>query len=101
MVIIDFAICYKPRSSFIVFFLMRRRPPRSTRTATLFPCTTLFRSEVGLFLDCSVGYRRQKGLRSWANFARVMIMPFVFKFSTFLLVLALVDRKSTRLNSSH
>src|SRR3546814_3215318 len=27
------------------FFLMRRRPPRSTRTDTLFPYTTLFRSE--------------------------------------------------------
>src|SRR3546814_13363636 len=26
------------------FFLMYRRPPRSTRTATLFPYTTLFRS---------------------------------------------------------
>src|SRR3546814_21105740 len=29
---------------FIIFFLMRRRPPRSTRTDTLFPYTTLFRS---------------------------------------------------------
>src|SRR3546814_17577530 len=29
---------------FIFFFLMIRRPPRSTRTATLFPYTTLFRS---------------------------------------------------------
>src|SRR3546814_4857107 len=29
---------------FIFFFLMRRRPPRSTRTDTLFPYTTLFRS---------------------------------------------------------
>src|SRR3546814_15180121 len=28
-----------------VFFLMTRRPPRSTRTATLFPYTTLFRSD--------------------------------------------------------
>src|SRR3546814_1947532 len=28
----------------IVFFLMIRRPPRSTRTDTLFPYTTLFRS---------------------------------------------------------
>src|SRR3546814_1561286 len=28
------------------FFLMIRRPPRSTRTDTLFPYTTLFRSEV-------------------------------------------------------
>src|SRR3546814_2290616 len=27
-----------------MFFLMLRRPPRSTRTDTLFPCTTLFRS---------------------------------------------------------
>src|SRR3546814_14955398 len=27
-----------------VFFLMIRRPPRSTRTDTLFPYTTLFRS---------------------------------------------------------
>src|SRR3546814_11306246 len=31
----------------IVFFLMRRRPPRSTRTDTLFPYTTLFRSLEG------------------------------------------------------
>src|SRR3546814_2012281 len=30
--------------SLFVFFLMRRRPPRSTRTDTLFPYTTLFRS---------------------------------------------------------
>src|SRR3546814_11073691 len=31
----------------IFFFLMLRRPPRSTRTDTLFPYTTLFRSIVG------------------------------------------------------
>src|SRR3546814_8978139 len=30
-----------------MFFLMIRRPPRSTRTDTLFPYTTLFRSLVG------------------------------------------------------
>src|SRR3546814_15138430 len=29
---------------FMFFFLMIRRPPRSTRTDTLFPYTTLFRS---------------------------------------------------------
>src|SRR3546814_14711863 len=29
-------------------FLMIRRPPRSTRTDTLFPYTTLFRSALGL-----------------------------------------------------
>src|SRR3546814_3570820 len=33
--------------SCIFFFLMIRRPPRSTRTDTLFPYTTLFRSKSG------------------------------------------------------
>src|SRR3546814_17063034 len=33
------------------FFLMIRRPPRSTRTDTLFPYTTLFRSAVALLDD--------------------------------------------------
>src|SRR3546814_19474439 len=32
---------------FLIFFLMIRLPPRSTRTDTLFPYTTLFRSEPG------------------------------------------------------
>src|SRR3546814_8276643 len=31
-----------------IFFLMIRRPPRSTRTDTLVPYTTLFRSSTGL-----------------------------------------------------
>src|SRR3546814_5985900 len=39
---------------FLFFFLMIRRPPRSTRTDTLFPYTTLFRSY------CAV---RSRGLR--------------------------------------
>src|SRR3546814_20207632 len=30
----------------LIFFLMIRRPPRSTRTDTLFPYTTLFRSSI-------------------------------------------------------
>src|SRR3546814_14458222 len=38
-------------SYFFVFFLMIRRPPRSTRTDTLFPYTTLFRSESGAVVD--------------------------------------------------
>src|SRR3546814_19500377 len=32
------------RGGLLLFFLMIRRPPRSTRTDTLFPYTTLFRS---------------------------------------------------------
>src|SRR3546814_11206787 len=35
------------------FFLMIRRPPRSTRTDTLFPYTTLFRSLIGRALSSS------------------------------------------------
>src|SRR3546814_13154388 len=35
---------YKYGLMFLFFFLMIRRPPRSTRTDTLFPYTTLFRS---------------------------------------------------------
>src|SRR3546814_15114986 len=31
---------------FLFFFFMIRRPPRSTRTDTLFPYTTLFRSHL-------------------------------------------------------
>src|SRR3546814_16682751 len=49
----------------LVFFLMIRRPPRSTRTDTLFPYTTLFRSVVivgGSGLVCFIlwlwSYRR-------------------------------------------
>src|SRR3546814_5110322 len=32
----------------LFFFLMIRRPPKSTRTDTLFPYTTLFRSQQGV-----------------------------------------------------
>src|SRR3546814_20178753 len=44
--------------TFYVFFLMIRRPPRSTRTDTLFPYTTLFRSRHRRALD---GRRRGGG----------------------------------------
>src|SRR3546814_11351213 len=36
------------------FFLMIRRPPRSTRTDTLFPYTTLFRSIASAAMDTGV-----------------------------------------------
>src|SRR3546814_7961411 len=36
------------------FFLMIRRPPRSTRTDTLFPYTTLFRSATDLIVYSSI-----------------------------------------------
>src|SRR3546814_11674475 len=47
-----------------MFFLMIRRPPRSTRTDTLVPYTTLFRSVAGAdrhgWLDC----RHRAGVRA-------------------------------------
>src|SRR3712207_8864164 len=84
------------------FFLMIRRPPRST----LFPYTTLFRSDKGLGL---AGMRRALrgaavdhviGSRTGLLAARAMGLP------TSRVVAgspspAERDRKSTRLNSSH
>src|SRR3546814_18553170 len=51
---------------------MIRRPPRSTRTDTLFPYTTLFRSQVvfigeGIIQEAVILYLIFSGLRSVAN----------------------------------
>src|SRR3546814_8636689 len=46
----DFSLCF--------FFLMRRRPARSTRTDTLCPYTTLFRSQR---IEARLDARRQRG----------------------------------------
>src|SRR3546814_16068615 len=43
-----------------VFVLMIRRPPRSTRTDTLFPYTTLFRSSPGAYRHNSM--KRENGI---------------------------------------
>src|SRR3546814_10456004 len=42
-----------------LFFLMLRRPPRSTRTDSLFPYTTLFRSGVRLLVGRALAGRVQ------------------------------------------
>src|SRR3546814_12365547 len=43
---------------FIFFFFLRiRRPPRSTRTDTLFPYTTLFRSQQAVEIDRCLRHR--------------------------------------------
>src|SRR3546814_8526413 len=49
----------------VFFFLMIRRPPESTRTDTLFPYTTLFRSPV-----CRIA-RSGKAARAWLSMAFV------------------------------
>src|SRR3546814_10659984 len=46
---LTYCLCY------LLFFVMIRRPPRSTRTDTLFPYTALFRSRIKRKLVCSGG----------------------------------------------
>src|SRR5436853_3658649 len=74
------------------FFLMIRRPPRST----LFPYTTLFRSELTLVPDLPFYIEALAGIFNGDNetaFGRGTLQhPNAVSLS---------DRKSTRLNSSH
>src|SRR3546814_19961999 len=49
----------------IFFFLMIRRPPRSTRTDTLFPYTTLFRSQLRGRQNESDAHSDCEGRRIW------------------------------------
>src|SRR3546814_18003572 len=44
MSLLSVSVGYHSITIYCIFFLMIRRPPRSTRTDTLFPYTTLFRS---------------------------------------------------------
>src|SRR3546814_17943803 len=55
-----------PYVFFYCFFLMIRRPPRSTRTDTLFPYTTLFRSQPQQAVGdarCDARLRRHRRVR--------------------------------------
>src|SRR3546814_5472653 len=60
---LDAYLCFRLSYSFNVFFLMIRRPPRSTRTDTLFPYTTLFRSYQGDLSQAAGGDARRGGER--------------------------------------
>src|SRR3546814_12743704 len=55
-----FCLCSVVLGSCCVFFLMIRRPPRSTRTDTLFPYTTLFRS-LNVSITVAADGRRETG----------------------------------------
>src|SRR3546814_13947965 len=99
---------------------MIRRPPRSTRTDTLFPYTTLFRSIVGAFVLCtgSIVYAAgphdahvpvaahaqtaqhvSKGADGGAELSKTLTVSDCWIRS--LPRPTPSDRKSTRLNSSH
>src|SRR3546814_13457135 len=93
-----------------IFFLMRRRPPISTRTDTLFPYTTLFRSLVDRHEAPFSGQLRHLTLETLCtNRDLAMLLPLGTDSDLTLRVSAPVatvkvlhgDRKSTRLNSSH
>src|SRR2546422_7093813 len=77
------------------FFLMIRRPPRST----LFPYTTLFRSVSGRVQSLAVlplANLSADTLRSW--YADGLTEALTTDLGR---IRSLLDRKSTRLNSSH
>src|SRR3546814_13706263 len=90
----------------VSFFFMIRRPPRSTRSYTLVPYTTLVRSDLG-YLDEDeylfiVDRKKDSIIRGGENIscpeveAAIYAHPDVQECAVFGL-----DRKSTRLNSSH
>src|SRR3546814_13178230 len=100
------------------FFLMIRRPPRSTRTDTLFPYTTLFRSldrRIARTLEprASTPEARINAIRtlSEAGIPTGVIVAPVIPWLTDRDIEKILfsakdagaqkDRKSTRLNSSH
>src|SRR3546814_19085008 len=97
---------------------MIRRPPRSTRTYTLFPYKTLFRSPPGGFDRVfpadpkSQEFRRlpYRGLREISRFSHMPVLKAFYpahrisadEVTAYLAAEAdAEDRKSTRLNSSH
>src|SRR3546814_5536947 len=57
------------------FFLMIRRPPRSTRTDTLFPYTTLFRSLLHVCRDDARTATLEAALRFFAPELNVLTLP--------------------------
>src|SRR3546814_13685798 len=111
---------------FLFFFLMIRRPPRSTRTDTLFPYTTLFRSAFEDDFLRFVDVAPAAELDPFAGFEILVVgeemldllqhdlghVPVgldlvvigkgrVDRDAQQLFIAAGIDRKSTRLNSSH
>src|SRR3546814_12587729 len=104
----EFIGCLLVLITFVIFvFLMILRPPRSTRTDTLFPYTTLFRSEGardagddGFERDaaCGVPLRIEEDF-DVADIVRIRTRE--VGGGQVVKILFGIDRKSTRLNSSH
>src|SRR3546814_15676365 len=102
---------------------MIRRPPRSTRTDTLFPDTTVFRHTFKIDLEAAVDRRQKRFMGDGAAYAYLameqaiadsglesgdiinertgLIVGSGGASTRNLIASADIDRKSTRLNSSH
>src|SRR3546814_19615833 len=101
------------------FFLMIRRPPRSTRTDTLFPYTTLFRSEFEQQHVMFVTVLPAASAAAWRSDVSLLVDECTaatqadhrlsprspqkppFSYRKIANKGIKLDRKSTRLNSSH
>src|SRR3546814_15863657 len=87
----------------VVFFVMIRRPPRSTRTDARFPYTTLFRSPARprprgrVAIGGQVGEGRAGDVQAVPRRRRQVLL----QAGRGRARVAAGDRKSTRLNSSH
>src|SRR3546814_11741638 len=90
-------------------FFMILRPPRSTRTDTLFPYTTLFRSSPSIrqflrsppmadLVPGTVTHGADAELRHGALAGETILGGQALRFDS---ATQRLDRKSTRLNSSH
>src|SRR3546814_14019750 len=95
------------------FILMIRRPPRSTRTDTLFPYTTLFRSALTILMGIFAPSNDMLTMMVKSATGLVMLaLPLLRLFAAGgpgwgeaiavgQPIIPALDRKSTRLNSSH
>src|SRR3546814_19372096 len=96
---------YDIYASVLVFVLMIRRPPRSTRTDTLFPYTTLFRArQLADRRDVEQDARgRTRNIDHFADhqIVAMMVDDGRHRSSHAAAGKPNIDRKSTRLNSSH
>src|SRR3546814_13330845 len=94
LVLFDIVLCVVSSDTYYdivdFFFLMIRRPPISTRTDTLFPYTTLFRSR-------NFPGRVHSRIRDAFLASPALVVAFALAGDAAVDI----DRKSTRLNSSH
>src|SRR3546814_13805409 len=99
---------------YCVFLLRIRRPPRSTRTDSLFPYTTLFRSVEGKKIGTTPGNSHQVYFPevaklagadpdkiTWVNMDGAAMGAQLIAKNIDAAPFYSIDRKSTRLNSSH